>query len=531
MIKKTFNNFKKQPDVWFFYGFLITFPLSIRKVLFFYPIGGQFNEYSGIYLYLSDIFLILALLSYFFILYNDNRILSIIKSIQTKSSKMFHPRRNVPRGTLYGASVEHFILMLVILAFFSLFWASNKNVAVFGSLKLLEFLLLVLYASRRIVPRGTFLRNSFGLIIISGLIQSIIGIWQFIIQHSIGLFWLKESLISPNISGVAKLVFGGSKMIRAYGLFPHPNILGGFLLLSITLTLSSQKMFFAHPEEKKCSTPAPYNVPRGTFILGLNIFSSAKMNQYVLWIIIAVQIVALLLTFSKSAMMGLIVSLTYIFVPRGTNWQNLFRMAKNVPRGTQKKLFLAGLIILVLAYLFHPSTNSFITKSIQDRLFLTNVSRGTILSNPIFGLGIGQFVLNMQHYANQTLLDWQYQPVHNVFMLIWTELGLIGLLIFIILLWKMFHVEHKLETDTKCSTWNISSKAEQLSIPNNKTNVPRGTILNSQDIRVVLRGILLGFIFIMLFDHYFWDIQQGEILFWLVIGIIVGIGQKSAIDK
>ncbi len=502
-LTKLLKNFKTNPDIWFFYGFLATFTLSIRKVLFFYPIHGQFNEYSGIYLYLSDIFLILAFISHFFKLYNNNYNLSIKKGGRVTLSKLFH--------------VEQLFFMLIILAFFSLFWASNKNVAVFGSLKLLELFLLVLYVSRRIVPRGTILKNSFGLIIIFGLIQSIIGIWQFIIQHSIGFFWLKESLISPSISGVAKLVFGGNKMIRAYGLFPHPNILGGFLLVSIILTLSSQKMFCTHPEGKKCST--------------WNIFSSAKMNQRALWIITLIQIVALLLTFSKSAMMGLIVSLTYIFVPRGTNWRNLTRVAKNVPRGTQKQLFLAGLIILVLTYLFHPSTNSFITKSIQDRLFLTNVSRGTILSNPIFGLGIGQFVIDMQRYYSNKLLDWQFQPVHNVFILIWAELGLIGLLIFIILLWKMFHVEHKLGTDTKCSTWNIPFEAEHLSIPNNKTNVPRGTILNSQDIQVAFKGILLGFIFIMLFDHYFWDIQQGEIMFWLVISIIVGLEPKSTIDK
>ena len=52
-----------------------------------------------------------------------------------------------------------------------------------------------------------------------------------------GLLWLKESIISPNIPGVAKLIFNGHVYIRSYGLFPHPNILGGFLVFSIISTL------------------------------------------------------------------------------------------------------------------------------------------------------------------------------------------------------------------------------------------------------------------------------------------------------
>jgi hypothetical protein len=40
------------------------------------------------------------------------------------------------------------------------------------------------------------------------------------------------------------------------------------------------------------------------------------------------------------------------------------------------------------------------------------------------------------------------------------------------------------------------------------------------------KGILLGFIFIMLFDHYFWDIQQGSLMLWILLGIIAGINKR-----
>jgi hypothetical protein len=46
---------------------------------------------------------------------------------------------------------------------------------------------------------------------------------------------------------------------------------------------------------------------------------------------------------------------------------------------------------------------------------------------------------------------------------------------------------------------------------------------------IYFKSILLTFLFIMLFDHYFWDIQQGQIMIWMVMGIVVG--NKSFVIK
>jgi hypothetical protein len=116
------------------------------------------------------------------------------------------------------------------------------------------------------VPRGTFvlgwnILNKFSIIIIiAGFIQSIIGIFQFIVQHSLGLFWLKESIISSQTAGVAKIIFNENTFIRAYGLFPHPNIFGGFLVFSIILTLLYLKIFI--PQAKQDPMPVSQIVPR-----------------------------------------------------------------------------------------------------------------------------------------------------------------------------------------------------------------------------------------------------------------------------
>ena len=38
-----------------------------------------------------------------------------------------------------------------------------------------------------------------------------------------------------------------------------------------------------------------------------------------------------------------------------------------------------------------------------------------------------------------------------------------------------------------------------------------------------LTSILAGFLFIGLFDHYFWTLQQGQLVFWIVLGAIASI--------
>lgn len=538
------NNFKAQPDVWFFCGFLLTFTLSIRKVIKFYPLAGGFNEYAGIYLYLSDIFSLLTILAFCFIIIINLR-------NKTKLSSSF---------VLFFALFKPLIKLLLIFnlwVFISIFWSNNPILALFRAVKILEFSLLFLYIAMRIVPCGTILKQVFQIAILLGVFQAIIGIWQFFIQQSIGLFWLKESLISPNINGVAKVIFDGEKYIRAYGLFPHPNVFGGFLVFSIILTFMYKKMF--HPST---------NVPRGTFcgagvehfawqawniLRGrrgifqlLSSFHKGSVGEGFLWITLIIQFIALLLTFSKSAILGLIIALLYIFVPHGTKILNIIKQLFHVEQLYLKLILLIG-IILVLAYIIKPDINSLLFKSLDERALYAGASYGIISAHPLIGLGSGQFVINIDNYVpyGAFIELWQYQPVHNVFLLIWSELGIIGLSLFLWWIWRLFHPKRR----EIVPRGTISSYEAGVAQNTNQQDVSRlsrearmfhvehsifhwdGTIMLNQQLSRILKGLLLGFLFIMLFDHYFWDIQQGQIMLWLILGIIAGIASYNNIDE
>ncbi|MDD5397064.1 MAG: O-antigen ligase family protein [Candidatus Moranbacteria bacterium] len=588
------KNFISQPDIWFFYAFLITFTLSIRKILYFVPINNSFNEYTGVYIYLSDIFLFLTFISY--ILCNNIILLSNIsfpfptqqnksKIVPRLSRKMFHacpPTGRVEHfywdGTIslskkaYAYIIKNYIwifpLSIALFSFISILWSINETIALYRSIKLLEFVFLYFYIIK-IVPRlpaksegGTIQENTSGtqskhlkmfhvehfqiqtnnaisncstwnnlrkassVIITIGLIQALIGIAQIILQHSIGLFWLKESLLFPEIPGVAKIILNGNTHIRAYGLFPHPNIFGGFLVFSIITTLTYFKLFHACPV--KCST---WNISTG-----MEQFDNKETcnEKHTLWkkmlpeyfkivprgtilskTIITIQAIALFLTFSKSAIIGLFVGLLYIkyqsrigIAPRlSANWEDgtilkhKNNQQSNINYQALKQLFhveqfkgkfvlILGILILLIA-IIKPDMQSLFTKSLQERNFYLNVSRGTIAVHPFIGIGAGQEIINMA--KTYDLESWQYQPVHNVFLNIATEYGVFVLAAFACFLLLLFR-------KTNCSTWNnLEENAEYV---------------------MCLKGILIAFVFIMLFDHYFWDIQQGSLLLWMLLALI-----------
>lgn len=57
-----------------------------------------------------------------------------------------------------------------------------------------------------------------------------------------------------------------------------------------------------------------------------------------------------------------------------------------------------------------------------------------LLTHPFFGVGIGRYTNAVQSlYPNHPA--WSYQPVHNIYLLILVELGIVGVSAFIALLY------------------------------------------------------------------------------------------------
>ena len=74
---------------------------------------------------------------------------------------------------------------------------------------------------------------------LQGILQAIVAIAQYILQRSVGLQILGEYLLDPNWHGVSIVSTGSQRILRAYGLSDHPNILGGCLAFGLVLLLAA----------------------------------------------------------------------------------------------------------------------------------------------------------------------------------------------------------------------------------------------------------------------------------------------------
>jgi len=202
-------------------------------------------------------------------------------------------------------------------------------------------------------------------------------------------------------------------------------------------------------------------------------------------------------------------------------------LPQNVPRGTfchfsrwhnpKTRIAVLGfmIVIMFLVLTVHIDLNSVFIQSLEERMLYLNVSRGTILANPILGIGQGQFVADMQKFAPKPLESWQFQPVHNVYLIIWSELGIIGLALFLLFVYNMFQPVKSDFVPRGTKSANGPSVEHFNSL--------RGATSMEQASFKYLQAVLIGFLFLMFWDHYSWDIQQGQAALWIVFGFVTGI--------
>lgn len=122
----------------------------------------------------------------------------------------------------------------------------------------------------------------------------------------------------------------------------------------------------------------------------------------------------------------------------------------------------------------------------SDRRLFNNIGLQIIKKYPILGIGFGQSLLNMQNFASDKLESWQIQPIHNYFLLSAAELGIPGALI---LIW--IFLQHLLSL--------IKQKVGFDSI--------------------ILSAILIAFLVLMFFDHYFYTLIQTQLLLWTMLAL------------
>jgi len=222
------------------------------------------------------------------------------------------------------------------------------------------------------------------------LLQGVIALLQFSGGTSLGLSFLGESQVVSGMMGSSFVELNNSLYLRGYGTFPHPNVFGGWLIFNI--------------------------------LLGWFLFENMDKKRDYSIILMGVSSLVLILTFSRTSfLVCLLIWITFVV--------KVFIDSKRL-----KNFAFLGLISERFINLFTGGDTSW-----SDRVGLMKASFKIIKENLLTGVGLGRFVANMEdsvpRSGNGILL---LQPVHNMFLLLISEIGLIGFGLFSSLLYFFF---------------------------------------------------------------------------------------------
>lgn len=366
------------------------------------------------------------------------------------SVKLVFTPVNYLKKTFYNKS---YIILFLLLLLMGVAGSAQPIAGFYGILKMTELWLFGRIASGIVAVKNNF---RFMLLVFAGsmLLQAAIAITQFLKQGSIGgiFYYLGERTFNSLTPGIANVALDHTLILRPYGTLPHPNVLGGYLLIGLILLLKNTPLF-------------------------------KNKQKIFLVLVIFVSMIAMFLSMSRTALLtGFIVLL--FSIAKTFFLRQQFTINKNYLQLVF--IFLTSLIIIYtyppLAFrYFHTDWSG---EAVVVRAKLIKTALMMFADHPLLGVGLNNFLVKLPEY-NQ-LHDIPLQPVHNVYLLIAVETGVMGFLIFSWLLYRLF------------------------------TRVQNSSALISDGIQeVFLALLLLGFN-----DHYLWTLQQGRLLLTFSIILI-----------
>lgn len=230
------------------------------------------------------------------------------------------------------------------------------------------------------------------------------------------------------------------------------------------------------------------NVLAGYLVIALisSFLFIKNLNKYFISTIV-LGAVGIFISFSRTAMAGFVFFILGFFI---ISIFEKYKKGKLNQFLTKQNLLILALAVFILL-LFSLSqfsqrvfNTSFQDESISIRTKLAAQSIKMVSANPVFGVGINNFFDNLSNEFNSPAL---LQPVHNIYLLALSETGIIGFLFLVI----------------------VFIKAAQKSLYN---------------LLIVFVIILLGS-----FDHYLFTLQQGQILFTLIISLLIAFKLSAKI--
>lgn len=394
-----------------------------------------------------------------------------------------------PALALWGIA----LIALTVWGYASTAWAyealDHPSVAQNGALQLgIATAFALAAASSKISPRVVVTALLLGIVWTSAIV-----ILQAAAQSSIGLSLLGEFKLSPTQAGVSVLEAGELRWLRPYALTSHPNVIAGFLALSLPACA-----VWILSKDRRLGW-----VGTAVFLLGL---------------------FALLLTFSRGAWLGFAAgALALLPLVWWRARQPIFR------RHVALTLILTLLLGVVFLWTFRPLVQARTglglenteQRSLADRVVYTEIAYRAVLGDyahprtrltmhPLLGLGLGNFPWYAADFLffQRPQYDLRGDNVHHILLLALTEVGIIGFGCVIVALCAGVQ-----------GSLTAIKQAKQLG--DTTTTFARAALLSG-----VIVLLISG-----MFDHYGWSMLHFQMAWWVLLGVAAAPPPNNSIPS
>jgi len=292
------------------------------------------------------------------------------------------------RKPIQFSNVDVAALLLIIWTAVSIYNSSYIRLSLFELLRMTKLYLLSLVVAGN-VKRKRDIRDVVIALGIGLMLQGVICLLQYVVGTDLGLG-----------------LFTVGDLHRVSGTVGWPNTLGAYAATVLSVTLA------------------------------LWIYGARGRLRTLIGAACMAGLFPLILSFSRGAWISLLVGVAIsVFL----GW----RAARLGTRGSVKLVGIA-LSFAMVGTLFASSVAARLAEVhpgmdiIVDRMKLNQVALNMIGAHPLLGAGINTFVDTMKQYDTTGVTYYFPQPVHNVFLLVAAETGLVGLGLFLLLMFMAF---------------------------------------------------------------------------------------------
>ena len=194
---------------------------------------------------------------------------------------------------------------------------------------------------------------------------------------------------------------------------------------------------------------ALYLEPIGALAAGFVLFADSRVSRLIAAAVLAFVLPALMCTLSRGTLLaGAVLALVAVFSVRDLRLRlGLLGTALIGGLALSQVPFVAAR----LAHQFDPHQATFVL-----RVAIWSVTFRMLSDHPLFGAGISGYQTVMAHYRTRNLHPEPY--AHNIFLTTWSEVGLIGMIAFAVILFGLMWRAWKstdLASDTRPLLWGL----------------------------------------------------------------------------